>query len=144
LLVSALEAQAEIGRVDAVARTARLFLDNLVFQALLELSQEAIDVADRTVAAVDVRVRAGRAPTADRARAEAELAKVRLAGLDAEQELSTARQRLATQWGQSRPDFQQVIGNGRQLPEPDSFAVLTPGRSVYHPRGFRYQAGTSP
>ncbi|MEE4144242.1 MAG: TolC family protein, partial [Halieaceae bacterium] len=33
--VSALEAQAEIGRLDAIARTARLFLDNLEFQQRL-------------------------------------------------------------------------------------------------------------
>ena len=122
--VSALEAQAEVGRLDAIALTARLFLDNLEFQERLSLSQEATVVAEQTVATVDKRVRAGRAPAADLARAQAELAKVRLTTLDMEHELATVRQRLATQWGQALPDFQQVTGHWRQLPRPDSFAVL--------------------
>lgn len=121
---SALEAQAEIGRLDAVAQTARLYLDNLEFQVERDLSQEAIALAEQTVAIVDRRVRAGRTPTADRARAEAELAKVRLAALDVEHELATARQRLATQWGQAQPDFTRVTGSWQQLPEPDDFTAL--------------------
>ena len=72
------------------------------------------------MATVDKRVRAGRAPAADLARAQAELAKVRLTTLDMEHELATVRQRLATQWGQAIPDFQQVIGHWQQLPTPDS------------------------
>ena len=122
--VSALEAQAEIGRLDAVASTARLFLDNLEFQERYKISQEAIGMAEQTVATVKRRVESGRAPAADRVRAEAELAKVRLVAADMEHDLSNARHRLATQWAQVHPDFRQVTGNWRQLPTPDSVAAL--------------------
>jgi cobalt-zinc-cadmium efflux system outer membrane protein len=122
--VSTLEAQAEIVRLDAIALTARLFLDNLEFQERLTLSQDAVAVAEQSVATVDKRVRAGRATTADLARAKLELAKVRLTALDMEHELATARQRLATQWGQAQPDFQRVTGHWQRLPTPNSFAVL--------------------
>ena len=122
--VSALEAQAEIGRLDAVASTARLFLDNLEFQERYKISQEAISMAEQTVATVKRRVESGRAPAADRVRAEAELAKVRLVAADMEHDLSNARHRLATQWAQVHPDFRQVTGNWRQLPTPDSVAAL--------------------
>jgi len=122
--VSAIEAQAQIGRLDAVALTTRLFLDNLEFQERLTLSQKATAVAEQTVATVNERVRAGRTPAADLARAQAELAKVRLTALDMEHELATVQQRLATQWGQAQPDFQQVTGQWQQLPRPDRFEVL--------------------
>ncbi len=122
--VSALEAQVEIGRLDAVASTARLFLDNLEFQERYKISQEAIGMAEQTVATVKRRVESGRAPAADRVRAEAELAKVRLVAADMEHDLSNARHRLATQWAQVHPDFRQVTGNWRQLPTPDSVAAL--------------------
>ena len=122
--VSALQAQAEIGRLDAVALTARLFLDNLEFQERYKMSREAAAMAEQTVATVRRRVESGRAPAADRVRAEAQLATVRLAASDMEHDLSNARHRLATQWAQVHPDFRQVTGNWRQLPTPGSFAAL--------------------
>ena len=122
--VLTLQAQAEIGRLDAVALTARLFLDNLEFQERYKISQEAAAMAEQTVATVKRRVESGRAPAADRARAEAELAQVRLVASDMEHDLTNARHRLATQWAQVQPDFRQVTGNWRQLPTPDSFAAL--------------------
>ena len=122
--VSVLEAQAEIGRLDAVALTARLFVDNLEFQERYKIWQEAIAMAEQTVATVKRRIETGRTPAADRVRAEAELAKVRLVASDMEHDLSNARHRLAAQWAQVHPDFRQVTGNWQQLPTPDSFDAL--------------------
>ena len=122
--VSALQAEAEIGRLDAVALTARLFLDNLEFQEQFKITQEAIAMAEQTVATVIKRVQSGRAPSADRARAEAKLAITQLAAFHLEHELATSRQRLAAQWAQSKPDFKQVTGNWQQLPKPGSFDSL--------------------
>lgn len=122
--VSVLDAQAQIGRLDAAARTALLFLDNLEFQERLGMAGEAIAMAEQTVATVNSRVQAGRAPAAERARAEAAVAQARLTAEDMEHELSTARHRLAAQWSAAQPDFQRVSGNWRRLPEPGNFASL--------------------
>jgi len=122
--VSALEAQKEIHRLDVIARTAHLFLENLEYQERLRLSHEATALAEQTVATVRKRATAGRTPTADLARAEAELARVRLAAEDINHELKTARQGLAAQWGASQADFSKVIGDPHQLPSPRSFASL--------------------
>ncbi|WP_461481073.1 TolC family protein [Porticoccus sp.] len=122
--VSVVESQVEIQRLDTVARTARLFLDNLEYQERVRLSQQAVALAQETVALVDKRVRAGRAATADLARAEAERARVRLIALDMKDQLATAQRKLAAQWGESQPGFQRVSGPWQQLPRPESLAAL--------------------
>jgi cobalt-zinc-cadmium efflux system outer membrane protein len=122
--VSALEAQKEIQRLDVIARTAYLFLENLEYQERLRLSHEATALAEQTVATVRKQVTAGRAPSADLARSEAELARVRLAAEDISHELKTARRWLAAQWGAPQADFSKVLGDPRQLPSPGSFARL--------------------
>ena len=122
--VSALDARAQIVRLDAVALTALLFLDNLEFQERFGMAREAIAMAEQTVATVNGRVAAGRAAAAERARAEATVAKARLVAEDMEHELSTARHRLAAQWAEAQPDFQRATGNWRQLPAAGSFASL--------------------
>ncbi len=122
--IPVLEAQAEIRRLDAVASTTLLFLDNLEFQERYAISRQAVAVAEQSVAAVDERVQAGLAPAADQARARAELAKVRLHSADMEHDLTNARHRLASQWGQAHPDFRRVTGRWRELPDPGRFAAL--------------------
>ncbi len=122
--VSALEAQKEIHRLDVIARTAYLYLENLEYQERLRLSHEATALAEQTVDTVRTRVTAGRAPTADLARAEAELARVRLAAEDINHELKTARRWLAAQWGSPQADFSKVLGDPHQLPSPGSFTSL--------------------
>ncbi len=122
--ISVLESQAEVRRLDAVALTALLFLDNLEFQERYAISLQAIASAEQSVAAVSERVQSGLAPAVDLARARAELAKVRLHSADMEHHLTNARHRLATQWGEAHPDFRQVAGRWQELPNPGSFAAL--------------------
>jgi cobalt-zinc-cadmium efflux system outer membrane protein len=121
---SALESQLAVQRVEAVAATARLFLDTLEYQERQILAEEAIALAEKTAEAVAQQVRAGKTPIADRARAEAGLARARLAAEDVEHELATVRQQLATQWGHSQPDFDRVFAPWQTLPTPDSFESL--------------------
>ena len=122
--VSLLEVDAEIRRLDAAAETARRFLDSLALQEQLVLSDEAIRLAEETVTNVGQRVRAGGTPEADLARAEAELARVRLDREDLGHELLSSNRRLAAQWGDTRPEFTRVRGGISELPTPDSFASL--------------------
>lgn len=122
--VSLVQTDAEIKRLDAAADTARLFLGSLAHQERLTRIQESVTQAKQTVRAVAERVRAGRTPDAELARAEAELARMRLLQEDVEHELTTANYRLAARWGESRPDFGRVNGDIERLPAASSFAEL--------------------
>ena len=122
--VSLRTVDAEIMRLDVAAQTARLFLICLAYQGRLINSAEAVSQAQNTVAAVGVRVAAGRAPEADLARAEAELARTELVEEDYEHELLSAYRRLAAQWGQTQPDFNSVNGDLSLLPVAETFETL--------------------
>ncbi|XOV85443.1 MAG: TolC family protein [bacterium] len=122
--VSLFESVAEIQRMDVVAETARLLLESLANQERLVRTQEAVTLAEQTVAAVRERVQAGRTPEADLARAEASLARMELAREDVEHELVTSNHWLAAQWGDTQPDFAGVSGNILALPTPGDFQSL--------------------
>ena len=117
-------ADAEILRLEVAADTAKHFLESLASQARLERAEAAIALAERTVAAVTRRTRAGKAPRAELARAEAELATSRLARDDVTHELSAAYHRLAAQWGQTAPGFSKVEGDLSALPKVEPYDVL--------------------
>ena len=122
--LSVLEAQAEIRRLDEVALTALLFLDNLEFQERHAIAQEAVAAGEQSVTAISGLVQSEQAPAAELVRARAELAKVRLHSVDMEHDLTNARHRLAARWGELQPDFQRVIGDWRDLPQQPGFAAL--------------------
>tara|TARA_R110000782_G_scaffold96038_1_gene180297 strand:+ start:749 stop:1990 length:1242 start_codon:yes stop_codon:yes gene_type:complete len=122
--ISLLETEAEIQRLDAAAETARAFLDTLALQERLIQTDDAVALAEQTAAAVKKRVQAGRTPAADLARAEAELARMRLDREEIEHELRTSHRRLSAQWGDTQPDFARVSADVHQLPTPDSYASL--------------------
>ena len=118
------ESEAEIQRLDAAAETGRHFLNCLGLQEHLTQTELAVTLAGQTAAAIARRVAGGRAPDADLARAQAQLARVRLHRDDVEHELQVSNRRLAAQWGASEPDFSHVFGNIRDLPRPEPFSTL--------------------
>jgi cobalt-zinc-cadmium efflux system outer membrane protein len=122
--VSLFESEAELRRTDTAAETARLFLESLANQERLVQAQDAVTLAEATVTAVGDRVRAGRTPDAELARAEAQLARTRLARGDVEHDLETSNYRLAAQWGERQPDFLNVSGNLHEIPEIEDFNRL--------------------
>ena len=122
--LSVLEIEAEIRRLDTAAQTARLFLESLGHQERLKKVQDAVLLAEQTVTTLKKRVQAGKAPNADLARAEAELSRIRLDREDINHELSVANRKLAAQWGENVPDFQNVLGNALKLPESPKFTDL--------------------
>ena len=122
--ISLLETEAEIQRLDAAAETARIFLDTLALQDRLIRTDDAVMLAEQTAAAVRKRVQAGRTPAADLARAEAELARMRLDREDIEHKLRTSERRLAAQWGETQPGFARVNGDVHRLPAPGTYESL--------------------
>ncbi len=121
---SLLALDAEILRLDVAAETAQHFLSSLANQARLENASEAVSLAEQLVGAVKRRVRAGKSPSAELARAEAELAAMRLARDDITHELSIAYHRLAAQWGDMEPGFSSVGGDLLALPTTEPFPTL--------------------
>ncbi len=115
---------AQILRLDVAAETAQRFLSCLESQAHLEATETAVALGERTVAAVERRVRAGSAPRAELLRARAELATERLAHDDVTHEHSVAYHRLAAQWGETAPSFAQVDGALLTLPVVAPFDEL--------------------
>jgi cobalt-zinc-cadmium efflux system outer membrane protein len=117
-------ADAEILRLDVGAETARRFVLCLAFQARLTWAHDAVALARDTVTAVGARVSAGRAPAAELARAEAELARTELIEEDYEHELLSALHRLSAQWGETEPDFDRVAGDVMSLPVLEPFEAV--------------------
>jgi cobalt-zinc-cadmium efflux system outer membrane protein len=115
---------ARILRLDVAAETAQHFLSCLETQSHLRATDEAMALSERTVAAVERRVRAGRAPNAGLLRARAELAPDRLARDDVSHERSVALHRLAAQWGETAPSFSRVEGDLLELPKVPGFDEL--------------------
>lgn len=108
--------EAEIVRLDVAAATAGHFIDSLAGQARLTTADRSVLIAEEAVAAVERHVAAGKAPSADLIRAQAELALVRIARDDAVHVLSSSHQLLAAQWGEVRPGFSGVAGDLLALP----------------------------
>jgi cobalt-zinc-cadmium efflux system outer membrane protein len=122
--VSLLDVEADIKRLDAAAETARWFFTCLSNQAQMVNAGEAVQLAQETVRAVKKRVQAGKSPQAELARAQAELARMKLNQEDFEHELLSASRRLAAQWGETEPGFKRVNGEILTPPNTDSFATL--------------------
>lgn len=70
-----LSTETNIKRLDAAAETARLYLICLAKQARLINANKTLALANETVIAVDQRVKAGKTPNAELARAKAEQAR---------------------------------------------------------------------
>ena len=111
-------------RLDVAAETARLYLICLANQSRLLNSIDTLALASETVLAVKRRVLAGKAPDAELARAQAEVARRELDKEDVEHELMSAIHELAAQWGEISPRFSRVDGELKILPDVLSFEQL--------------------
>jgi len=116
--------QSEIYRLDAAAVTAQWFLSALADQVRLENATRAVELTEQTTTAIAKRVRAGRAPRAEVARSEAEVALAALARDDVTHDLDVAYHRLAAQWGLIEPDFSRVDGDLLATPVVMPFELL--------------------
>ncbi|HEU5137986.1 MAG TPA: TolC family protein [Steroidobacteraceae bacterium] len=122
-----LAADARIKRIDLAAETAQRFVTVLEHQQALTDSTSATQLAEQSLAAVHTRVVAAKVPKAEEARAQATLARARLAQEHAEHELATARHRLAAMWGSTEPEFSNVQGDLFNTPSPQPFESFRAG-----------------
>lgn len=120
-----LDAELVEKRLDAAAEAARRFARVLSDQARLEVTLDAIKLAEQTVGVVRLRVNAAKSPDAELARAEAALARAKLEHDDVEHELLTRKRQLAAMWGETEPKFGAVLGDLTRLPDLEPYSELT-------------------
>lgn len=119
-----LEADGHVRRLDVVAETARRFVALASQQELHKLTHQAVELAEKTAAAVDRRVKAAKSPLAEQDRALVALERARNDDAHAEHEIRTARYNLAASWGANEPDFDSVAAELYVLPPIADYAVL--------------------
>ncbi|MEO7774717.1 MAG: TolC family protein [Steroidobacteraceae bacterium] len=105
------EVETRIRRLDLAAEAARRFVTVLQGQSILTSTREGTRLFEETAKAVAQQVAAARAPDAEQARAEAQLALSRLTEEQAEHELASAKIRLTVMWGAMAPDFATAAGD---------------------------------
>jgi outer membrane protein, heavy metal efflux system len=119
-----IDAETRVRRLDVAAETARRFIGVLESQQALIESSKATELAEQAVSAVEARVRAAKAPLAEEARAQADLARVHLEREHAEHRLASERQRLAALWGATEPDFAEARGDLFSFTALESFEAV--------------------
>ena len=116
--------EGEIRRLDLAAETARRFVSVLERQQELAQLRQATQLSQETLKAVQLRVKAAKAPLAEEARALAQLARVQLDAEHAAHELAADRQRLAAMWGDTRINFGEALGQLATLPTLEPFETV--------------------
>ena len=122
--VSFFDTQAKIAQMDAAAETARRFLECLSNQERLQLANQSVELAEKSIFAIQKRVSASKAPKAELVRAQADLAVKQLAQEDVQHDIKVSYRKLAAQWGESTPRFDHVSGSLYTLPKTEPFNDL--------------------
>ncbi|MES1945304.1 outer membrane protein [Salinisphaera sp. PC39] len=116
--------EADIRRLDLLARVARRFVHVARDQALLTLAEEAVALAEKARMQAARRVDAGAAPASEAARADIALADAGLGLEHAEHELKATRVGLSSLWGERDPGFDRVAAELFELPAADTIQTV--------------------
>ena len=98
-------------RVELIARVANVFTEVLAGQEQLRLAEESQELAQRVVNTVAKRVHAGKVPPIEETRVGVALSTTRIALVQAQRDLESARKRLALLWGNASPEFSKALGD---------------------------------
>lgn len=121
---SRLQTEQAARQLDVVAEIARRFIQTLGSQAQLDLAREGLALRERMHSAVAQRVKAAKSPEAERARADAALARAKLDVEDAQHQLESSRQWLAAAMGAKQAQFGPAAGDLLTLHPVQTFASL--------------------
>ena len=119
-----LEVDGHVRRLDVVADTARRFVTLASQQELHKLTHQAVELAEKTAAAVDRRIKAAKSPLAEQERATVALERARNDDAHAEHEILTARYALAAAWGAIEPDFERASADLYDLASVEAYDAL--------------------
>jgi cobalt-zinc-cadmium efflux system outer membrane protein len=111
-------------RMDILAIAAEQFMHVVVDQHRLDIAREQLKLVKRTHDIVAHRVKAGRSHVAERRRVNIALARSEIKLEHAKHELSSSRLKLATAWGETRPQFDSAMAELFVLPAVQPFEQL--------------------
>ena len=106
-------AELEVRRAEIRAAVTANFFEVLAAQERVRLAQDVANLAKRATEVAAKRVASGKVPPLEETKARVAEANVRLDLSLAQSELRTARQRLASTWGNSSPIFERVRWTSR-------------------------------
>ncbi len=98
-------------RLEIFSEATKAFVLVLKAQEKLQLSNELLDLSERSFATVEKRVNAGKDSPVEKTRGSVALANIKIAHRRTERNLKYARKQLASFWGQDEPLFQQAAGD---------------------------------
>lgn len=114
----------EAARLDVFTATAQTFAEVLAAQERLRLADSLLALSLRFARTVGDRAEAGKVSALEATRAGVVRANAEIARSQAAHNLTSARKRLGSLWGNPEPDFEQVVGDfGEIRPVPALQAV---------------------
>lgn len=125
----ALTAARQAAQLDVLAEVTRRFIAVAALQEQVRLSQRATELAETTLKASDLRVRAAKAPHVEFDRASISLERARLDERRTRSELEAGRRSLAALWGADTAVLNgqpvgEISGDLRRLPAIEDFGAL--------------------
>ena len=120
----------EVARLQAATDAAQLFVDVIASQERLAILQEFVSVSQKTRAAVEARVKGGRASPIELDRAKVSVALAQASRAAEEARLAAAKDRLSALWGADRATFAHAagrLGRNRSAPTLDEVRAYLEG-----------------
>lgn len=118
------EAEREAETLDLLGQVTQRYIAALALQEKLELAAQAVELNEATLNTVTGRAQQGAAPDAEVLRAKAALAQSRIAHSALQTEYEKRKMALASMWGETRVDFQQLRGDLFRFEPSEQFDVL--------------------
>lgn len=117
-------AEREVEALKLLGEVTENFVAALAAQQRRDLAEDALLLARTTLQTVEQRAQAGAAPDAEVLRAKAALGQSKIAVTRLQHALETRKTKLATLWGATVVDFDELRGDLFQFPPADDFESL--------------------
>ena len=129
----------ETKKREVFLKTAEQFIEVLAGQRRVQITDDLVRLANDFVPAIEKRVEAGKASDLEKTRFDVAVASARIDSEQAKHDLLAARQRLAAQWGSTKPRFASAVGDLDSVPPTASLETLA-SRLAANPRLARFGA----
>jgi cobalt-zinc-cadmium efflux system outer membrane protein len=100
----------EAKRLEVLTEATKAFIDVLVAQDRIALTEETMRLSEQVLHAAEERIKAGKVAAIEATRARVEVSNARREVEHARSALDAARKRLAASWGGTRPAFERASG----------------------------------
>lgn len=119
-----IEAEREAETLDLLGQLTQRFIATLALQEKLNLAAQAVELSEASFQTVALRAGQGAAPDAEVLRAKAALAQSRIEHSALQSEYAKRKMGLASLWGETRVDFQQLQGDLFHFESSEGFELL--------------------